>query len=356
MSGEKTEPPTPKKLREARKKGQVAKSNDLTQAFLFLVAAGVLSSTGPGFVENLELLLKDFFAPTVLSGSMAEGTVLTYFGTAWLRMLLLLAPLFGALFMVSLAINYVQVKSLFSLEIVKPKFDKLNPVNGFKNIFFKAKTYIELAKNILKFAVIFALLYFILKGSIRDVIVSARMSPLQTGQFATGLLFDILFRVGGVFVLIGAADYMLQHKQWLKELKMSKYEVEKEFKQDEGDPHIKHQRRHLHQELLSEGAAINEVPNANVVVVNPTHLAIALRYDEKSMGAPRVTCKGRELIAHQMIATAKRHKVPVLRNVPLAHSLIEIETGRDIPEDLYEAVAEVLNFVYQLAQAEAQAT
>jgi flagellar biosynthesis protein FlhB len=127
--------------------------------------------------------------------------------------------------------------------------------------------------------------------------------------------------------------------------------VEKEFKQDEGDPHIKHQRRALHEEMLHE-AAIEHVPKSNVVVVNPTHLAIAMKYDEKTMQAPQVTAKGQNRMAQTIIQIAKENKVPIMRNVPLAHSLFELEVGRDIPEDLYEAVAEVLNWVYQLSQQE----
>ena len=351
MSGEKTEPPTPKRLREARKKGQVAKSNDLTQSFLFLAAAGVLSMGGGAYVSELRQMMADFFQPAVLRGDLPAGELLRRMGSAWQRAFLLLAPLLGALFAVAAAVNFMQVNVLFSADIVKPKLDKLNPVNGFKNIFFTGRTYIELIKNLIKFVIVFWLVYSTVSSSLRDVVLTARMDLLQAAQLAATLLFHLLFKVGAVFLAIGAADYMIQKKLYLKGLRMSRYEVEREFKEDEGDPNVKHQRRHLHQQLLQEGA-VEHVPKADAVVVNPTHIAVAIRYDEVTMPAPRVIAKGRELLAREIIQIARKHRVPVLRNVSLAHGLYAIEVGDEIPEQLYEAVAEVLNWVYQLAHAE----
>jgi len=352
MSGEKTEPPTPKRLREARKKGQVSKSNDLTQAFLFLTAAGVLSVGGGAYVAELRELMGDFFRPELLHGEMRHDEMLHLTGYAWARFLLLSAPLLGALFVVSAAVNFLQVNVLFAPEVIKPKLDKLNPLKGFQNIFLKARTYLDLVKNLIKLAVIGFLAYHTIEGSLRDVVLSARASVPQSAEMAAELLFRLLFRIGGVFLVIGAVDYMLQKKQYLKGLKMSKYEVQKEYKEEEGDPHVKHMRKQLHEELLAEGMMEN-VPKAQVVVVNPTHLAIAVRYEENTMNAPQVTAKGQVLMAQKIVELAKRHRVPILRNVTLAHSLFELEVGREIPEDLYEAVAEVLNWVYQLARTEA---
>lgn len=352
MSGEKTEPPTPKKIKDARKKGQVAKSNDLTQAALFIVGIGVLAGGGGFFVKQLSQMMLDFFQPHMLTGELSEDSLLHYHGSAWLRFLLLCSPLLGALFVVSAAVSYLQVGTLFSFEILTPKFEKLNPIQGFQGIFFKGKTYIEAAKNLLKFAIVLFLVYKVLMGSLRDVVLTSRTGIAESASLASTLLFKMLYRVGGAFVVLGGADFMFQKHQYMKGLKMSKYEVEKEYKQDEGDPHIKHQRRALHEEMLHESAA-EHVPKANAVVVNPTHLAIALQYDEKTMNAPKVTAKGQNKMAELIISLAKENKVPIMRNIPLAHSLFSLEVGRDIPEDLYEAVAEVLNWVYQLSQQEA---
>jgi flagellar biosynthesis protein FlhB len=249
--------------------------------------------------------------------------------------------------LVSAAAVFLQVKPLFSTDIVKPKMDKLNPLKGFQNIFFKSKTYIELLKNLVKFAVVLTLAYVVIRGSLRDAILSSRLDVEDTGALAGRLISGLLLRAGVVFLIVGAADYLLQRKLYNKNLMMSKEEVKQEHKQEEGDPHIKGMRRHLAEELAMSGAAVN-VPKASVVVVNPTHLAIALRYEEDSMGAPEVVAKGRDDLAAKIRELAEQHRVPVLRNVPLAHSLFAVELGREIPEDMYEAVAEVLNWVFQL--------
>jgi flagellar biosynthesis protein FlhB len=237
---------------------------------------------------------------------------------------------------------------LFAPEVIKPKFEKLNPVNGFKNVFFSPNTYIELIKNLIKFTVVFWLLYSAIRGSLRDIVPTAGMRLDQTASLAARLMTGLLFKVGGVFVVLGAADYMIQKKLFMKKMMMSKQEVKEEYKEMEGDPHVKHMRKHLFQQLM-HGSVARNVPRATAVVANPTHLAIAIRYDETTMQAPRITAKGQDSLALKIIEIAKEHKVPVIRNIGLAHALIDLEVGHEIPEDLYEAVAEVLNFVYQLA-------
>ncbi len=348
MSGDKTEQPTPKRIKESRKKGQVFKSKDLIQALLFLTAAAMLTIGGPAYVSELADLMKQFFQPSVMRGDMPLNAMLARMGYAWSKFFVLSAPLLAALVVAGAAGNFMQVKVLFSPDIVKPKFDKLNPLNGFKNVFFSPNTYIELIKNLIKFGVVFWILYSAIKGGLRDIVPTAGMRLDQTAALAARLMSSILFKVGGVFVILGAADYMMQKKMYMKKMMMSKEEVKQEYKEQEGDPHVKHMRKHLFEQLM-HGSVARNVPRATAVVANPTHLAVAIRYDEASMQAPRVTAKGQDSMALKIIEIAKEHKVPVIRNIGLAHSLIDLEVGHDIPEDLYEAVAEVLNFVYQLA-------
>jgi flagellar biosynthesis protein FlhB len=224
-------------------------------------------------------------------------------------------------------------------------------VSGFKNIFFSAKTYIELIKNLIKFAVVLLVLYMAIKASLRDIIPTAGMDLVQTATLTARLMTSILYRVAAVFVVLGAADFMIQKKLYMKNMMMSKEDIKQEFKEQEGDPHVKHMRKHLFEQLMHESVAHN-VPKATVVVANPTHFAIALRYDEMTMQAPRVTAKGQDSMALRILDIARQNKIPVVRNIGLAHSLYDLEIGHDIPEDLYEAVAEVLNFVYQLAAFE----
>src|SRR5215831_4334019 len=277
MSGEKTEQPTPKRLKEARKKGQVAKSQDLTQAVLFLVAVGVLAAGGSAYVSNLRALMTEIFQPSMLTGKLQDDELLRRTGHAWGRGLLLALPLMGSVFIAAAAVDFLQVKALFSLEVIKPKLEKIDPMKGFQNKFFKAKTYLELLKTIAKLTIIFALVYTSLKSSLPDIVLTARGNPLDAGRVAAHLMFGLLFKAGVIFAALGAADVLLQKRLHLKSLKMSKYEVQKEFKEDEGDPHIKHLRKHLHEQMLANDVAA-KVPKADVVVVNPTHIAVEIEY------------------------------------------------------------------------------
>src|ERR1051325_2450900 len=352
MAGDKSEQPTPKRMNEARKKGQVFKSRDFIQSLLFITAAAVLAAGGPTYFTELSDLMKQFFQPDMMRGDMPMYAMLSRMGFAWSKFLVLSVPLLGALVVAAVAANFVQVKALFAAEIIKPKFEKLNPLAGFKNIFFSSRTYIELVKNLIKFGVIFWVLYSSIKGSMRDIIPIASMRLDQTASLAGSLISGLLYKVGLVFLILGGADYMIQKKLHMKNMMMSKEEVKQEYKEKEGDPHVKHMRKHLFEQLMHESVAHN-VPKATAVIANPTHLAIALRYDEAAMQAPTVTAKGQDSMALRIIDIAKEHKVPVVRNIGLAHTLFDLEIGHEIPEDMYEAVAEILNFVYQLAATEA---
>lgn len=351
MPGDKTEQPTPKRLNDARKKGQVFKSRDFIQALLFITAAAVLTAGGPAYVFELRDLMKQFFQPDTMRGDLPMNAILSRMGYAGSKFFLLSAPLLGALVITAAASSFMQVKALFAPEVIKPKFDKLNPLSGFKNTFFSSKAYIELVKNLVKFVIIGWVLYSSIKGSLRDIVPTAGMRLDQTAALAGSLMSGLLFKVGAVFMVLGGADYMIQKKLHMKNMMMSKEEVKQEYKEQEGDPHVKHMRKHLFEQLMHESVAHN-VPRATAVIANPTHLAIALRYDEAVMQAPTVTAKGQDSMALKIIDIAKQHKVPIIRNIGLAHSLFDLEIGHEIPEDLYEAVAEVLNFVYQLAAVE----
>ena len=349
MAGEKTEQPTPKKLRDARKKGQVLKSQDLTQAFTFLTAAGILAAGGPLFVSQIRELLAACLSPELLRGPISNEMLFNQLEAGMTRYMLLTAPVMCALALIAGGIVFLQVKPLFSPQVVQPKFDKLNPIQGFQGIFFKAKTYVEAAKSVLKFIVIFAIVFYAIKGSLRELILTSRLGVENAGALAGSLITGLMLRAGGVFLLLGAADFLIQHKFYMKNLMMSKEDIKQEYKQDEGDPHVKHQRKQLAEQMVMHGATA-KVPKAAVVVVNPLHLAVALEYDERTMGAPTVTAKGREEMAASIRELAKEHGVPILQNVPLARGLYEVELGTEIPAELYEAVEEVLSWVEQLRQ------
>jgi type III secretion YscU/HrpY family protein len=351
MADDKTEKPTQKKMADARKKGQVSKSSDLTQAFLFMVSGAILSATGPMLVDQLKAFMIDSFDPKLLSGPVNSLVFASRIGNAGVRFLILIMPLFASIMIAAVAVNFAQTQGLiFAAEALTPKFDKLNPVSGLQNILMKPKTYIELVKNILKFIIILWLAYTTLMPDLRDLILSSRIGLTQVASFVPTLLFGLFFKVGGAFLVLGAADFAIQKKLHIDNLKMSKEEVKKEFKEQEGDPHIKGHRKHLQMELMHQ-AATKMVPKAKAIVVNPTHIAVALQYEEESMNAPRLVAKGQAQLAQKIIAIAKRHNVPIVRNILLARSLFTLELEDEIPEDLYEAVAEILNFVARLENA-----
>ena len=184
MSSDKTEQPTPKRIREARRKGQVFKSNDLTQAFLFMTSAGILVATGGTLVNELKVMLAGAFQPAVLSGEMPQDEMLRRFGDAWFRMLLATAPLMAALVVVSSAVTFFQVQALFAPEVLKPKLEKIDPFKNFQNIFLTGKTYVNLLMNIIKFAIVTAVIYYTIRSSLRDLVVATRLDLSQMAVLA----------------------------------------------------------------------------------------------------------------------------------------------------------------------------
>jgi flagellar biosynthesis protein FlhB len=347
MSSEKTEQPSEQKIREARKKGQVFQSRDITQSLAFLTGAGIVAGAGTILVTEFAALLRESLQPSVIAAPLDPAFLLHRTGVAFTRWLVLSLPIAAGLATVTGLTIFLQVGSLFSPEVVQPKLEKLNPIAGFQNLFFKARTYIQLLKSLVSFAVVLAVTYLYIQDSLFSATVASRLSVNEAAGLAGELLSGLLLRVGGVFLILGGADFLLQKKLYMKEQMMSKEEVKQEYKQNEGDPHIKHQRRHLHEEALKGGAIVN-VPKAAVVVVNPTHIAVALAYDAETMNAPRVVAKGSGDLAAKIRSLAEEHQVPVMQNVGLARTLHTVELDHEIPEELFDAVAEVLQWVYQL--------
>ncbi len=351
MAENKTEQPTAKKLRDARKKGEVFKSADLSQALLFLAAALVLWMAGSYFIGQLREFAANSFSAPLLTGTIEPSSLLNRVGTYFVKFFILLLPLLGILAFVAGSAKFLQVRALFATEVLTPKFERLNPVEGFRRLFFESRTYIEFAKTLTKLVVILWLAYLVLHGMFREIILSGRLRLSETAVLGGRAVSTLLFFIGGAFLLLGAADFFLQRKLYMKKMMMSKDEVKREHKQEEGDPQIRHRRRQIHREILVQNIR-ERVPKATALVVNPTHLAVALLYDGKTMDAPEVTAKGQEQLAQQMIQLARRHNVPVVRNIPLARNLYKLDVDTQIPEELFNAVAEILNWIYDLTQRE----
>lgn len=347
MSGDKTEEPTEHKLREARKKGQLAKSQDINAAAIFLVGFFVIYYGGSQISTQLQNFIVLCFKLGV-SKNVSIGVIIEMLQVGLNTMIYAIMPVCAVSFIVALIANYGQVGVLFTFETMKPDIKKLNPIEGAKG-FFKLRKLIELIKSTLKLAIVSYIAYTVVQGFITHIIVSVSMPLWNSIDLVWRIIFDLCVRVGAIFGLIATIDWYYQKWQHKKDMMMSKKDIKDEYKNQEGDPFIKGKRKQLHQEMAMSGAA-QETRKADAVIVNPDHIAVAIKYDQDDMGAPQVIAKGERLWAQKIKEIAKEEGIPILRNVPLAAALNKVEIGEEIPEDLYDAVAEILQFVYQLAE------
>lgn len=346
-SQEKTEEPTPKRLRDARKKGQVAKSRDLNTVVILIAAVAAIWATA-GFVsEQLQYAMRYSFTVAAKSNITVPDMV-QYATVNFFQYIKAVLPILGIVTLAALAVGYLQIGPVFSADPLTPQMKRLNAIENLKNM-FKATTFIELIKNIAKLTLIFLLAYWVLKGSLNLVLETVNMDLLNFTTATSSVILKFLVRVLACFIVIAIIDFFVQRHQYIKQLRMSKEEVKREYKQDEGDPHIKAHRRQLHQELAMSDVR-QAVGASDAVITNPTELAIAIKYDDKEMMAPQIMAKGQRLFAQMIREVAAEHQVPIIRNIPLAWALIELEVGDEIPEELYQAVAEVLIVIYRMRQ------
>lgn len=345
---DKSEDPTPKKEREAKSKGQVANSKDMTSAMTFIVMFSMLVSLGGGISLSLQNYMKQYLTWAVTLDNVPADAYYSMFYDTVFFILNLVAPLLWSLFAVSLAICYVQVGFIFTFDPLKPDLKKINPLAGIKK-WFSPKTLIEMLKSIIKMTVTLVLAYLIVKDQLRPMILSVGQRLENLNIVLADMVAMFAKRVAVIFVVVAAADFAYQKKSHKDGLKMSKDEVKREYKEDEGDPMFKHKRKELAHELVFNNM-MTKARKATAVVVNPTHYAAAILYDRQRGGAPAVIAKGQNLIAEQLKKIAKEEKIPIIRNITLAQALNRVELESEIPEELYTAVAEVLNFVYKLGQ------
>ncbi len=352
-SGEKTEEPTPERLRKLRRDGNVPKSQDVTMAMSFLVLFVLLAVTLGRTGNELKSLM--FISHQAAMSTEDMSVIVSRLIFAGLRtMAFVCAPILAAAVVLGVSMNLAQVGFMFTTKPITPDINKINPINGFKNL-LNAKKLVELLKTLVKFTIIVWLSWAALRDALRDIALLVRADlPLAMGVVSS-VIWGFTIKIAGAFLFIAAVDYLYQRKRYTKDNMMSKYDVKQEYKQSEGDPHYKAERRRVHQEILSsQGQAA--VKNADVIVRNPEHIAIALKYDKEKGSAPQIVAKGSRMWAEKILEAAKRYGVPVVRNVPLAHALDKLEIGDEIPEELYEAVAEILNFVYALAEDQKRKT
>ncbi|ANS74014.1 flagellar biosynthetic protein FlhB [Paenibacillus yonginensis] len=346
FAGEKTEKATPKKKQDARKKGQVAKSNDVSAALVLLSSFFALLMFGGYYKQHLVDLFKDFFLNR-LTFDVTSQSVMTMFGNLAVQVALMLAPIFGVVMVVGILANYIQVGFLLTGESLKPKFSKIDPIKGFKNI-FSMRSVIELLKSIFKLLVIFVVVYITLSGSRDEISKLGNVSVEAAFNYTAKLAVDLGIKIGAALLLLAFADYMYQRYSHAKSLRMSKQDIKDEYKKMEGDPLIKGKIRERQRRMALQ-RMMQEIPKADVIITNPTHFAVALKYDGSEMEAPQVIAKGQDYVALRIKEIAKEHGIITMENKPLARALFQrTEIGDSIPADLFQAVAEVLAYVYKL--------
>ena len=336
--GDKTEKPTPKRLRDARKKGEVPKSKEIGTTFGLIFAMVVLwLFFGYAFDRLASLMItalaaadKDFYSAlrTLASETFRTGLLLSSF---------VLIPIM--LFAVFL--EFLQTGPVMTIEKMKPKMSHLNPAEGLKRM-FSADNLVELVKSILKTALLFIIVWVAISGALTDIVLLAKSSPLAILSSVQHLGIRMFGWTSVAFILLTAADTGYQHYSFNKKMKMSKRDIKQEYKDTEGDPMLKGHRRQLAQEWAQEGAT-QAAGSANVLVVNPTHVAIAIQYDGKEVKVPTITGRGEDEIARAMREAAEYAGVPILRNERLARTLL-IERNEDnlVPKELFDIVAEVI--------------
>ena len=344
-SQEKTEEATPKRLREARKKGQVAHSKDLMTVVILICAFTTLSYLIPFIYKEFQESILGCIA-IVSKQNINHRDVMQFLTQSFMVFVKIMTPYLLILFVISVATGFFQVGPVFSTEPLKPQAKRLNIIENVKNM-CKVTTLIELVKNIVKIFIVFYMAYVVVKKNLVPLMLTSTLDLMQSTRVAGEIISGFLIRVFVIFVLIAIIDIMVQRWQYKKQLRMTKEEVKREYKQDEGDPIIKSVRRQLHQELAM-GDQRKAVAASDVVITNPTELAIAVKYDDKEMMAPTIMTKGQRLFAQKIRDIAEEEGVPIIRNVPLAWSLIEVEVGQEIPEELYQAIAEVLVIIYKM--------
>ncbi|HYE21120.1 MAG TPA: EscU/YscU/HrcU family type III secretion system export apparatus switch protein [Tepidisphaeraceae bacterium] len=349
-SGEKTEEATPQKLQKARERGEVFQSKDLTGAALLAGAAAVIS----GQIADVSAAFASVSRTLFEAAPAAPHTgaaMLTHFGAAALEGFKALIPLLGVLLALAVLIPFFQVGPLLSFGPLAPKLSKLNPISGIKKTMFSMQAYIELIKAALKVTVVAVIFWIGIKAELRNVLMLGTQAPEVAGHTTMAIAGKALTRTILFFIAIGILDFMYQRWQFHKGMRMSKEEIKQEYKEQEGDPHHKSHRKQLHEELASE-SMLNHARKADAIVTNPTHLACALRYDPKEEDAPRLLAKGKGWIAERLREIAKEEDIPIVRDVSLARALFTMELEEEVPEELFDAVAEVLKWVETVLKAE----
>lgn len=345
-SEEKTEQATPKKKSDAKKKGQVAKSKEVALALTLIAATLVISTMGNFSYDTLRNMMFSYLNSSLnMDLNYNNIRYLLLYGISNIALIFLIFAV--PIMILGVLANYIQSGFIFTTETLKPDFKKLNPIEGFKKI-FSSRTVVELFKDIILIIIVGFIGYQFVRDNLGKLLIMNTLTFNSIPYALKGIFVGILFRISLLMFVIAVSDYIYQRFMHNKDLKMTKQEIKEEFKQSEGDPQVKSKRKQKMKEM-SASRMMASVPEATVVVTNPTHLAVALMYKEGESSAPIVIAKGADRIALKIKEIAKDNNVPIIEDKPLARLIYEkVDIDGEIPMDMYQAVAEILALVYKM--------
>jgi flagellar biosynthetic protein FlhB len=341
---ERTEPATPRRRQEARARGHVPRSTDLTAALMLLAGFLALEVWGLRIGDGLMQAMRrglDFEAVTEASG--IRDFLMMVFVEAGKG----LWPLLAVLWVVAIGVMFAQVGPLLTMQPISPSLDRLNPFSGFRRLFSSA-SWVTAATGLVKLTLLGFIVYWVLAGSAASILAAFRMEPAPLFLFGSRLTIRLGLALSVAFVVLALLDYVWQRHRYDRNLRMTKEEVKDEFRSMEGDAAVKRRRRQIQLQLAAQRLK-KDVPKADVVVTNPTHLAVAVAYDHETMVAPKVVAKGADYMALRIRRIAQAHGIPIVERKPLARALFDaVDVGHYIPERFYVAIAEILAYVYEL--------
>lgn len=344
-NGEKTEQATDARREEFRKQGNVANTKELGSAVLLLAASGGVYALGRFFFKNLFEIFNYTFGQDMV-GLVRNGNFLDAMRFCAVKTVILIAPVMGVAGLLGVASSVLQTGFLQVEDALSPNFEKLNPVDGFKRV-FSLRAVVEALKSLLKMGAVGFVLYFLLRGEVKQIPYMLTFSLEQIMAYLGTVLVKLLSGVGGVMLVLALADYFYQRWDLEKKMMMTKQEVKEEHKQREGDPMIKSRIRRIQREMASK-RMMAEIPKADVVITNPTHIAVVLKYSD-NLPAPQLVAMGADHVAEKIKEMARQHNIPIVENKPLARTIFKtLKIGQVIPRELFVAVAEVLSYVYRL--------
>ncbi len=348
MTTDRTEAPTQRRIEDARRRGQVAHSREVDTAIVLGASLLVMRISGAQTWRGMEALLRDSFAV------LGRDDILTMELTAQMgreliwRGLVILFPLLLGIGVLATLGGVLQTGFVLSPEAIKPQFSRLNPLQGAKRVFGSKRSIVQVLVSTAELVFVSFVAYLALRAHLEDILsLGLRRDVMPSLGITVSIAFDVTLKVGLALMAIAAADFVFQRMDWMSQLRMTKQEVKDEHRQNEGDPQVKQRMSRLRRSLMTR--ALAAVPQADVVLTNPTHFAVAIKYDPATDRAPRVLAKGQDYLAQRIREMAMEHQVPIMQNPPLTRAIFRaVPVNQEITPELYEAVAEVLAFVYRL--------